>query len=197
MISKCDWGITKMKAVIDSLSYPVWHSLREATSGTKHFLETYTPLDDVTSASDLQLAQAAARFDTSAFEVIYNRHHRRVYSICLRMLHNATEAEDLTQDAFFQLYRKVGTFRGDSAFTTWLHRLTVNQVLMHFRKRNVKLETTTKEGDTPVQIVSGTGDPKKMRIVDKISLDDAVAQLSEGYRKVFVLHDVEGYEHEA
>jgi RNA polymerase sigma-70 factor (ECF subfamily) len=112
------------------------------------------------------------------------------------MTQNATEAEDLTQDAFIQLFRKIGSFRGDSAFTTWLHRLTVNQVLMHFRKRSVKLEKTTEEGETPVQIVQGTENPNQMPIVDRIALDHAIAQLPPGYRTVFVLHDVEGHEHE-
>ena len=73
----------------------------------------------------------AANGDMASFEEIYKRHHRRVYSICLRMPQNAT-SRDLTQDVFIQLYRKIGSFRGDSAFTTWLHRMTVNQVLMHF-----------------------------------------------------------------
>ena len=127
-----------------------------------------------------------------AFEEIYNRHHRRVYSLCLRMLQNTAEAEDLTQEVFIQLYRKIGSFRGDSAFSTWLHRMTVNQVLMHFRKRGVKYEKTTEEGETPVQIVGGTENPNKMPIVDKIALENAIQQLPEGYKNVFVLHDVEG-----
>ena len=87
------------------------------------------------SLSDYELAQASALGDMQAFETIYKRHHRRVYSLCLRMVANATEAEDLTQEVFIQLFRKIGSFRGESAFTTWLHRLTVNHVLMHFRKR--------------------------------------------------------------
>jgi RNA polymerase sigma-70 factor, ECF subfamily len=148
------------------------------------------------SSTDFGLTQAASGGDMAAFEELYQRHHRRVYSICLRMLQNAAEAEDLTQDVFIQLYRKVGSFRGDSAFTTWLHRLTVNQVLMHFRKRNVKFEKTTEEGETPVQIVPGTESPFKMPIVDKIAIDTAIEQLPEGYKNVFVLHDVEGFEHE-
>ena len=147
-------------------------------------------------AKDVELARVAARGDMAAFEELYNRHHRRVYSVCLRMLQNASEAEDLTQDVFIQLYRKIGSFRGDSAFTTWLHRMTVNQVLMHFRKRTVKYEKTTEEGETPVQIVSGTSNPGRMRIVDKIALDNAIEQLPPGYKNVFVLHDVEGFEHE-
>lgn len=146
--------------------------------------------------SDLDLARQAANGDMFSFEEIYQRHHRRVYSICLRMLQNASEAEDLTQDVFIQLYRKIGSFRGDSAFTTWLHRMTVNQVLMHFRKRNVKFEKTTEEGETPVQIVIGSENPNKMPIVDKIALEHAIAQLPAGYKNVFLLHDVQGYEHE-
>jgi len=132
----------------------------------------------------------------TAFEELYKRHNRRVYSVCLRMTHNVSEAEDLTQEAFIQLFRKIGSFRGDSAFTTWLHRLTVNQVLMHFRKRSVKLERTTEEGETPIQIVQGSENPNKMPVLDRISLDRAIAKLPPGYRSVFVLHDVEGHEHE-
>jgi RNA polymerase sigma-70 factor (ECF subfamily) len=146
--------------------------------------------------SDHALARNAAAGDMEAFEELYERHNRRVYSLCLRMTQNATEAEDLTQDTFIQLFRKIGSFRGDSAFTTWLHRLTVNQVLMHFRKRSVKLEKTTEEGETPVQIVRGTENPNQMPVVDRIALDSALAQLPPGYRSVFVLNDVEGHEHE-
>ena len=148
------------------------------------------------SASDLDLCRLAADGNLAAFEVIYQRYHRRTYSLTLRMTSSQTEAEDLTQEVFIQLFRKVGSFRGDSAFTTWLHRMTVNQVLMHFRKRNVKYEKTTEEGDTPDQLVAGTADPDKMPIVDKIALESAIDQLPMGYKNVFVLHDVEGFEHE-
>lgn len=149
------------------------------------------------TASDFELAQAAASGRTEAFEELYQRHYRRVYSLCLRMVANPTEAEDLTQEVFVQLFRKIGSFRGESAFTTWLHRMTVNQVLMHFRKRGVKLEQTTDEGDELLNVVqAGTERPQAMPVVDRIALDRAVAQLSPGYRSVFVLHDVEGYEHE-
>ncbi len=146
--------------------------------------------------SDHALASSAGRGDIGAFEQLYARHNRRVYSLCLRMTQNAAEAEDLAQEAFIQLFRKVGSFRGDSAFTTWLHRLTVNQVLMHFRKRSVKLERTTEEGETPIQIVRGTENPNSMTVLDRISLDRALKQLPPGYRSVFVLHDIEGHEHE-
>lgn len=176
----------------EALTFPVFHSeqgvevdtVRFETAGAKGL------------TNDTDLARRASDGDMAAFEEIYSRHHRRVYSICLRMLQNASEAEDLTQDVFIQLYRKIGSFRGDSAFTTWLHRMTVNQVLMHFRKRNVKFEKVTEEGETPDQIVSGTANPDRMRIVDKIALENAIDQLPDGYKNVFVLHDVEGFEHE-
>lgn len=146
--------------------------------------------------SDFDLTQASAGGDMVAFEVLYERHQRRVYSLCLRMVANATEAEDLSQEVFVQLFRKVGSFRGESAFTTWLHRLTVNHVLMHFRKRGVRLERTTEEGEISemqdiIQAVT-----EKPRFIDRIALDKAIAELPPGYRTVFVLHDVEGFEHE-
>ena len=148
-------------------------------------------------AADLELIRQAVAGEMAAFEEIYKRHHRRVYSICIRMTQNATESEDLTQEVFVQLFRKMNSFRGDSAFSTWLHRLTVNQVLMHFRKRNVRFEKTAKEDDgVPEQIVIGTENQNKMMIVDRLALEQAIAQLPKGYRKIFVLHDVEGYEHE-
>ncbi len=146
--------------------------------------------------SDLELAQKSAGGDGEAFEHLYRRHFRRVYALCLRMLGDPTQAEDLSQDVFVNLFNKIGSFRGESAFTTWLHRLTVNQVLMHFRKRGVRLEQTTEDGETPVQVVAGTADPSRMPVVDRIALDKAVEQLPPGYRAVFVLHDVEGHEHE-
>ena len=184
-----------MTTTTKTLEYPIWHEATETETSGKIFIKPQEKID-VKTAKDFELTQAAANGNMVAFEEVYNRHHRRVYSICLRMLQNATEAEDLTQDVFIQLHRKIGSFRGDSAFTTWLHRMTVNQVLMHFRKRNVKFEKTTEEGETPVQIVSGTANPMKMPVVDKIAIEHAIEQLPTGYRNVFVLHDVEGYEHE-
>jgi RNA polymerase sigma-70 factor, ECF subfamily len=145
---------------------------------------------------DYELTQAASAGDMAAFEQLYARHSRRVYSLCLRMTANTAEAEDLAQEVFIQLYRKAGSFRGESAFTTWLHRLTVNQVLMHFRRRGVKVEQVTEDGESPQQVVAGTENPSQMPVVDRIALDRAVSRLPPGYRAVFVLHDVEGHEHE-
>jgi RNA polymerase sigma-70 factor (ECF subfamily) len=134
--------------------------------------------------------------DMEAFEEIYHLHHKRVYSICFRMVRNASDAEDLTQQVFIQLFRKLDTFRGESSFTTWLHRMTVNQVLMHFRRRAVKTEKTTEDGTTPIRIVSGTENPSRMALIDRIALNQAIGQLPPGYRMVFILHDLEGFEHD-
>src|SRR5499427_4948885 len=128
-------------------------------------------------ATDYELAQKAAEGDMDAFEQLYQRHNRRVYSLCLRMTGSVSEAEDLAQEVFIQLFRKIGSFRGESAFTTWLHRLTVNQVLMHFRKRSVRSELTTDDGEMPDSIDPETLNPEAMPIVDRIGLENAIAQL--------------------
>ena len=115
------------------------------------------------------------------------------------MLGNVAEAEDLTQEAFLQLYRKIGTFRGDSAFSTWLHRLSVNVVLMHLRKKGlpqVSLEETLEpsQEDGPRKDI-GARDLTLSGSIDRVTLERAVENLPPGYRLVFVLHDIEGYEH--
>ncbi len=128
------------------------------------------------------------------FEEIFQLHHRRVYSICLRMTGNSTEAEDLTQDVFVQVFRKLGSFRGESAFTTWLHRLAVNQVLMHFRKNHVRKEQLTEDGEFP-GIMVDQNKFNRSPVLDRLALNEAIVQLPHGYRMVFVLHDVEGLDH--
>lgn len=138
--------------------------------------------------------QLAAAGDKAAFEEIFRTYHRRVYAHCLRMTRSVAEAEDLTQEVFIQLYRKLGTFRGESLFTTWLHRLTINAVLMHFRKVAARPERAVEDTEVLSQIV-GTETRSGGSLIDRISLDQAIRQLSPGYRAVFILHDVEGYEH--
>ena len=151
----------------------------------------------VTEAEAIRLAQAG---DAAAFDVLYHLHSRRVYALCLRMVNNPSDSEDLMQEAFLQLFRKIGTFRGESAFSTWLHRMTVNVVLMRLRKKSLpvaSLEETTDPDDE-------TGGPRKdigapdLRLsgaVDRVNLERSVEKLPPGYRTVFVLHDVQGYEH--
>src|SRR6202040_949119 len=103
----------------------------------------------VTEAEAIRLAQAG---DAAAFEFLYSLQGRRVYALCLRMVNNPSDAEDLMQEAFLQLFRKIGTFRGESAFSTWLHRMTVNVVLMRLRKKSLPVasleETTGPDEDT-------------------------------------------------
>ena len=150
------------------------------------------------AASDAQLIARAQRGDEEAFAALFEAHKRRVYSLCLRMTGNTAEAEDLTQEAFLQLYRKISTFRGDSAFSTWLHRLAVNVVLMHLRKKGlqqISLDEVDTSQDEPVKRDYGSDDRRLTGSVDRIGLQHAIADLPPGYRAVFVLHDVEGYEH--
>ncbi|PYS80121.1 MAG: RNA polymerase subunit sigma-24 [Acidobacteria bacterium] len=146
--------------------------------------------------SDLVLARKAAEGDARAFEEIYRLHHRLVYGLCLRMTQNVAEAEDITQEVFILLHRKSGSFRGESQFNTWLYRLTFNQVLMRFRKSKSRREDAL-EGDG-AQLVEAREPraPKATQLIDRIALDTALAQLPPGYRAAFILHDVEGYEHE-
>jgi RNA polymerase sigma-70 factor (ECF subfamily) len=142
-----------------------------------------------------QYVQLAAQGDIAAFEEIYRSHHRRVFNQCLRMTRNVSEAEDLTQDVFLQLYRKLKTFRGESAFTTWLHRLTMNVVLMHFRKTAVRPDQRSDRIPEQLELASRGAGSESSVILNRIYLDEALQQLSPGYRAVLILHDVEGYEH--
>lgn len=153
---------------------------------------TATPVE----ADALTRAQAG---DHHAFAQIYALHKRRIYSLCLRMVGNVAEAEDLTQEAFLQLHRKIATFRGDSAFSTWLHRLAINVVLMHLRKKGLSvisldeaMEPTPEEG--PGRSF-GAPDLSLTGSIDRLALERAIADLPAGYRLIFVLHDIEGYEH--
>lgn len=144
------------------------------------------------------LARAQAG-DHQAFAQLYAQHKRRIYSLCLRMVNNVAEAEDLTQEAFLQLHRKIATFRGDSAFSTWLHRLAINVVLMHLRKKGLQL-TSLDEAMEPTQADGpgrsfGAPDLALSGSIDRLALERAVADLPAGYRLIFVLHDIEGYEH--
>ena len=133
--------------------------------------------------------------EQNAFQQLYLTHHRRVYATCLRMTRDVSQAEDLTQEVFVHLFRVMGSFRADSAFTTWLHRVTVNHVLMYFRKRKVRSERTTVSGELPVQFVAGIHDHKRINLVDRVLLSEVIAKLPKGYREALVLHDIEGWEH--
>ena len=152
--------------------------------------------EQLRTQDDSAVVSAFLAGEERAFQELVERYQTRLLNFIFRTIGDRERAEDLVQEVFIQLFRKIGSFRGESAFTTWLHRLTVNQVLMHFRKRGVRLEQTTDDGDVPVQIVKGTENPNQMPVVDRIALDKAIAQLPPGYRTVFTLHDIEGHEHE-
>lgn len=101
---------------------------------------------DLSRCPELELAQRVAGGDMGALKEVYRRYHVIVYTLCLRMTRNVTEAEDLSQDVFVNLQRALGSFRGEAALSTWIHRVTVNRVLMHFRKAVVRYEQTTEDG---------------------------------------------------
>ena len=150
------------------------------------------------AASEAQLIARAQRADEEAFSALFELHKRRVFSLCLRMTGDIAEAEDLTQDAFMQLFRKIGTFRGESAFSTWLHRLVVNVVLMQLRKKGIQkvsLDETDNSQEEPVKREYGDDDRWLLGSIDRITLTSAIEQLPHGYKTIFILHDVEGYEH--
>ena len=152
----------------------------------------------IPQASDfIKRAQAG---DSDAFGALFQAHRSRIYSVCLRMTCNGAEAEDLTQDAFLQAFRKITKFRGDSAFSTWLHRIAVNTVLMHFRKRllcNISLDEPHSNSDgAKVRREYGTRDKVLAGCIDRVALARVIKQLPAGYRTIFLLHEVEGYEHQ-
>jgi RNA polymerase sigma-70 factor (ECF subfamily) len=150
------------------------------------------------SNDDDTLARAQGG-DHYAFAQLYSLHKRRIYSLCLRMVGNTAEAEDLTQEAFLQLHRKIATFRGDSAFSTWLHRLAINVVLMHLRRKGLAVisldEAMDPAPDEGPGRSFGSPDLNLTGAIDRLALERAVGDLPAGYRLIFVLHDIEGYEH--
>ena len=146
------------------------------------------------------MIRQAQEGNAAAFEQLYRRYSGRVYATCLRMVRIDSEAEDLTQEAFLLLFRKIHTFRGEARFSTWLHRLTINVVLMRLRKKRcleVSLDATLESGeeDSRPLIELGGPDLGLSGVIDHVNLTRAIERLPDGYREVFILHDVEGYEH--
>lgn len=148
--------------------------------------------------SDSEMVRLAKQGNADAFAAIFNANRTRIYSLCLRMTSNTAEAEDLTQEAFLHAFRKLATFRGDSALSTWLHRVAVNTVLMHFRKqsrRQVSLEESLTREDEGPKREHGSVDGGLASSVDRIALTRAMKELPVGYRAIFVMHEVNGYDH--
>jgi RNA polymerase sigma-70 factor, ECF subfamily len=142
----------------------------------------------------------AQKGDAEAFAVIFDAHKMRVYSLCFRMTNNTAEAEDLAQEAFMQVFRKLATFRGDSAFSTWLYRITVNTVLMHFRRKSLQRVSLDEpyrnhENADTVRREYGSKDGRLENSLSRLALTQAISELPQGYRAIFLLHEVEGYQH--
>ena len=136
--------------------------------------------DDAALSDTIRLAQQG---DPAAFEIIYRRYSGRVYAVCLRMVHDPVEAEDLAQEAFIQVFRKLHTFRGESAFSTWLHRVAVNRVLMHLRKKSpptVSIDATADLDDETSSPATDIGAPDLLLegAIDRISLERCIARLA-------------------
>jgi len=153
--------------------------------------------DDIPEKETIRQAQEG---DAAAFERIYRRYNRRIYGLCLRMTKNEADAEDLTQEAFLQVFRKLHTFRGESAFSTWFHRVSVNIVLMSLRKRKLMEIPLENDGDHEEEPgarhpVPGGPDPSLTGLFDRENLKRALRQMPSGYKRMLVLHDVFGYEH--
>jgi RNA polymerase sigma-70 factor, ECF subfamily len=195
------------KLVVGSLARPAVQKRRSLAWDThsSRGCISQEPVPPVSSVASDRLSEAGAiqrarEGDRTAFEYLYRLHRRRVYAVCLRMIGDTTEAEDLTQEAFLLLFRKIHTFRGESAFSTWLYRLTVNLVLMRLRKNSppiVSIEPTPDPDDETASPSIDIGAPDLLLegAIDRINLECCLKRLPVGYRTVFVLHDVQGYEH--
>ncbi len=133
----------------------------------------------------------AAAGDRAAFERVYRTHVGRVYSLCARMMGDRGLAEELTQDVFVRVWEKLPLFRGDSAFTTWLHRVAVNVILT--RRKTVGIHEARVSNDEDADAFVAT---RSVSVGDQLDLEAAIAGLPAGARRIFVLHDVEGFTHE-
>jgi len=150
--------------------------------------------------SERSLVQRAQAGDQQAFGVLFQAHKKRVYSVCLLMTKDVAEAEDLTQEAFLQVFRSVRSFRGDSAFSTWLYRVAVNTVLMKLRRRKkapqlLSLDEPVSQESPSLRRDVGGADPQLSGAIDRLALRRAMQELPEGCRQIFALHEVEGYQH--
>jgi RNA polymerase sigma-70 factor (ECF subfamily) len=144
---------------------------------------------------ELALVERCRQGDLTAFEELYKAHSGRLYSVAFRMVGNAADAEDLLQEIFLSAHRKLESFRGESALGTWLYRLAVNLVLDYLRSRTGRaIHLTDSLDDEPMLSDAGSRRLAE-RTVTKMDLERALAQLPEGCRMAFVLHDVEGLEH--
>jgi RNA polymerase sigma-70 factor (ECF subfamily) len=149
--------------------------------------------------SELEAIRGAQRGDASAFEYLYNKHRKYVFNLCLRMLRNNSDAEDLTQQIFLQLFRKINTFRGDAAFSTWLHRVTVNAVLMHLRQmraNKIVCDVSTQNSEQLEPLLETAGrDNSMLGTIERLNLMRAIRKLPAGCKRLLLLYHVLGYKH--
>ena len=154
---------------------------------------------EATHNPDIALVRRALEGDADAFASLFQLHKHRVYAVCLRMTNNTAEADDLTQDVFIQVFRKLSTFRGESALSTWLYRIAVTTSLMHFRRqapRQVSLDETGERDTVPTtKREHGRHDDRLRCSLDRIALARALQTLPKGYRTIFELHEIQGYGH--
>jgi RNA polymerase sigma-70 factor (ECF subfamily) len=193
--------------VVPPLTRPTVEKRRNLNSAARPSTECIStkagpPVSPIASdkLSEADAIERACDGEPAAFEYLYRLHSGRVYAICLRMVGSTTEAEDLTQEAFLLLLRKIHTFRGESAFSTWLHRLAVNLVLMHLRKKSppiLSIEATPGPDDESSSPSVDIGGPDLLLegSIDRINLERCIERLPAGYRTMFVLHDIHGYQH--
>lgn len=149
-------------------------------------------------ANKLSLAQRARRGDGDAFAELFELHQRRVYCLCLSMTKDTSEAEDLTQETFLQVFRNVATFRGDSAFSTWVYRVAINTVLMKRRRKCLPMFSLDEPAspDSPsLRRELGACDANLSSVIDRITLNRAIGELPAGCRTIFGLHAIHGYHH--
>ena len=150
--------------------------------------------------AERSLVQRAQDGDDDAFATLFERHKKRVYSVCLLMTKDAAEAEDLTQEAFLQAFRTIGTFRGDAAFSTWLYRIAVNTVLMKLRRYKNKALISLSQPVSPespsLSHDIGTPDTRLSGTIDRIALLRALEELPNGCKTIFALHEIDGYQHQ-
>lgn len=142
---------------------------------------------------DADLVARMKAGDLAAFEDVYRQHGRRLYALGLRMLGEAADAEDALQDVFLQAFRKLGSFRGESALGTWMYRLAMNVYLDRLRSRGARDDRATEPLDATG--AAAARDARLELTVTRLDLERALERLPSGYRAAFVLHDVEGFEH--
>ncbi len=146
------------------------------------------------NARELRAIRAAGRGDPAGFQFIYEKYRSYVYSLCLRMTHDPSLAEDLMQDVFLHVWRKIASFKGQSLFRTWLYRVTVNMVLLYFRRK--KGSDVPLDGDTlPATELEMAEHAPQLDLEECISLRNTLNGLSPRYRSVVLLHDLHGYKH--